>query len=382
VELVVSLCWLAAVGVLVYRSAKQGLAFRRLQPAPVPADAPAVAIIIPARDEAEDIGDCLASILAQTYPRDRLSIIVVDDHSADGTAEIVRLFAAADPRIRLIEAPPLRSGWLGKPSACQAGVDAAPVSEFLLFVDADVVLDPPAIASAVAAAVPPGSDLLSCSPRQKLATSAERLVIPAGLYLLAFVQNLDNVASPDKRDVSVSGKFMLLRRDAYDEVGGFAAVHDSIVEDLALARTLKWSGHRVAFLGGDRLMATQMYSGWKTLWPGFAKNAVDMYGGIAATLAIGTLAIILSWAAYAIPAILAVSYAVLHSAEHLAALVIAGVASAVALAFHLAGAIFMKVPPWYGLIFPVGYTAGALIAFDSVRRRLTGRTEWKGRTYP
>jgi chlorobactene glucosyltransferase len=124
-----------------------------------------------------------------------------------------------------------------------------------------------------------------------------------------------------------------------------------------------------------------MYSGWRTLWPGLAKNLVDMLGGPVATLTIALVATALAWAACLIPLADGLSCRQGVAAGCLA-LVPASAGSAAIFALHIVGASYFGVPLWYGFLFPVGYTAGALMSVDSVRRRLSGRMTWKGRTYP
>jgi chlorobactene glucosyltransferase len=124
-----------------------------------------------------------------------------------------------------------------------------------------------------------------------------------------------------------------------------------------------------------------MYRGWSTLWIGIAKNLSEMLGGPLRTIAIAMVAITLAWAAWLIPATDGLACAQRNSAACIA--LIPGVlGSAAAFGLHIAGAGYFGIPRWYGMLFPLGYSAGALIAIDSVRRRLSGRVSWKGRTYP
>jgi chlorobactene glucosyltransferase len=344
--------------------------------------APHITVIIPARDEEVNIGRCLRSLLAQDYPADRLKVLVIDDHSADGTAAIVRAIAAGHPQVSLLSSPKLPPRWTGKSHACWIGARAAaPESEWLCFLDADVWGEPPLLSSGVHAAVTQKLDLLSLAPRQELGSFAERLMLPCGLILLSFLQDLREVQARTGSAVTATGQFMLIRRDAYQAVGGHAAVSNVICEDLELARLLKQSGRSVLLMGGDALIATRMYTGWRTLWPGFAKNLVDTLGGPRATLIFTPLAVILAWAALAVPIVAAAAYWQ-GAPGALVALALALLGSAAAFGLHVAATFYFRIPFWYGLVFPLGYTLGAAMAFDSVRRRLTGRVIWKGRIYP
>jgi chlorobactene glucosyltransferase len=383
VELLLSFLWLAIMAWLVVRAAKQSRLLPRLGPAPVPPSdaAPHVTVIIPARDEEANIGRCLASVVAQNYPAARLSVLVVDDHSADATPALVRNIAVRDPRIALIQSPPLPPRWVGKSHACWIGArTTAQDSEWLCFIDADVTLAPAALSSAMQAATDTSLDLLSLAPRQELQSFAERLILPCGLVLLAFLQDLKRAQAPSGRDVTATGQFMLVRRDAYEAVGGHAAVCTAICEDLEFARRLKLSGRSVLLMGGQELVSTRMYTGWRTLWPGLAKNLVDTFGGAVATLSLASAAVILAWAAFVIPGLDLAAW--WSGADHAGVtLLLALAASGAAVGLHIAAAFYFRIPFWYGLIFPLGYTAGALMALDSVRRRLRGRVSWKGRIY-
>lgn len=382
-ELLLSSVWLAIVAWLIARAVKQRGLLPRLLPAspPSPETAPLVTAIVPARDEEANIGRCLQSLLAQDYPAHRLSLLVVDDHSIDGTAAIVRCLAARHPQAALIQSPPLPPRWTGKSHACWIGARAATAeTEWLCFVDADVTVEPPALSSAVCAAVKERLDLLSLAPRQQLGSFAERLILPCGLILLSFLQDLQRVQGASGGGVTATGQFMLVRRDAYEAVGGHAAVCTAICEDLEFARRLKRSGRSVLLMGGEELLATRMYTGWRTLWPGLAKNLVDTLGGPVATLSLSLAAVALAWAAVVVPLL---DFAALRNGVHGAevALVLALIGSAAALGLHVAATAYFRIPFWYGFLFPLGFTAGALMALDSVRRRLSGRVSWKGRIY-
>lgn len=382
-DLVCSTLWLAIVIWLILRAIGQrGLLPRLSAASRLRADAaPHVTVIVPARDEAGNIGRCLGSLLAQDYPADRLRVVVIDDHSADDTAAIVRATAARHPQVALLSSPPLPPRWTGKSHACWIGARvAAPESEWLCFLDADVWGEPPLLSSAVQAAASQHLDLLSLAPRQELGSFAERLMLPCGLILLSFLQDLREAQGRRGSAVTATGQFMLIRRDAYEAVGGHAAVSNAICEDLEFARLLKQSNHSVLLMGGDDLISTRMYTGWRTLWPGFAKNLVDTLGGPRATLTFAPLAVVLAWAAVAMPIIDAAA-GWQGALGAWTAFAVALIGSAAAFGLHIAATFYFRIPFWYGLLFPLGYTLGAAMALDSVRRRLTGRVIWKGRMY-
>ena len=188
-----SLAWLAIVAWLIMRAVHQ----RGLLPhlaAAVPLslpEAPILSVVIPARDEAGNIARCLDSLLAQNYPAQRLNVIVVDDNSTDETAAIVRDIAARHPCLTLRHSPPLPPYWTGKSHACWVGTRAAaPATEWLCFIDADLCGGSALLSSAVGTALDRELDLLSLAPRQQFKSFAERLILPCSLILLSFVQDL------------------------------------------------------------------------------------------------------------------------------------------------------------------------------------------------
>jgi chlorobactene glucosyltransferase len=379
--LVLSIGWLALAIWLISRAWRQRGALDVLRPQGLSAPPPHVSIIVPARNEAANIGPCMASLLAQQYPTDRLRLIVIEDNSTDETAAIVGARAATEPCLTLLHAPELPRGWTGKAHACWLASRAAEETEWLCFIDADMRANPQLLASALETARSDKIALLSLAPRHELRSFAERLMIPCGLYLLAFSQNLDRVQAPDSAEVVAMGQFMLVRRDAYEAVGGHAAVRAEICDDVALARLLKQSGAPVLLQDGSRLLSGRMYTGWATLWPGIAKNLTEMLGGPLSTITTALAGFVIAWAAVLVP--LLDLYAWLAGSRDAGwALIPALAGSAMAFGLHIAGAVHFRIPAWYGLLFPFGYTTGAIMAFDSLRQRLTHRIRWKGRVYP
>jgi len=382
--LVVSVLYFAIVVWLIVRAWRQSVVFLPVRASAPPEDSilPPVTVVVPARNESANIAACLRSLLLQQYPPERLRFVVVDDASQDDTGAVTASLAAGDSRITLIGAPPLPQGWTGKVHACWYAVQAVPGdAEWLCFLDADLRAHPLALASAVQLAQARGLDLLSLAPRHELRSFAERLIIPCGLYILGFSIDGARAQAPESSEVLCTGQFMLIRRRAYDQVGGYAMVRGSICEDLDLARLFKRNGFRVRLEDGSAVLVTRMYTGWDTLWPGFAKNLVDMLGGASRTLLTAASAVALSWSAVILPLI---DYAACHRGVRGAcvALFPALLGSGAAFGLHLAGALHFGIPWGYGLVFPLAYTIGSFIALDSIRWRLIHRVEWKGRTYP
>jgi glycosyltransferase involved in cell wall biosynthesis len=229
-----------------------------------------VSVVVPARNEEASLGDCLASLVAQTGAN--FEVIVVDDHSTDRTREIASSF----PRVRVIEAGPLPPGWTGKNNAVATGARAAR-GESLLFTDADTMHQPGSLARALAEAQQNGADLLSYSPEQIVRTFWEKAVMPVIFAELASRYRPSEVTDPASPVAAANGQYILIRREAYDAVGGHAAIAGDLLEDVALARTVKQSGRRIFFRYAPDAGRTRMYRTFAQLREGWTKNLALLF---------------------------------------------------------------------------------------------------------
>jgi len=236
-----------------------------------PTDAiPEISIIIPARNEEATLRDCLASLTAQTGVA--FEIIVVDDASSDHTREIAQSFA----KVQVLSAGPLPDGWTGKNNAVIAGAKKAR-AQWLLFTDADTVHLPGSLARSLAEAKTEEVDLLSYSPEQVVVTFAERAVMPVVFAELAAEYPPQKVREQNSGIIAANGQYILVRRAAYDAVGGHAAVATEILEDVALARLFRNKGKHVYFRYGGDAVRTRMYRSWEQLREGWTKNLALLF---------------------------------------------------------------------------------------------------------
>jgi len=231
----------------------------------LPGAIPEISIIVPARNEEASLGDCLASLTAQTGVA--FEIIVVDDGSTDRTHEIAQSFA----EVRVISPGPPPDDWTGKNNAVVAGAKEAH-APWLLFTDADTVHLPGSLARALAEAKREGADLLSYSPEQLVVTFAERAVMPVIFAELASQYPPQKVREQNSEIVAANGQYLLVRRAAYDAVGGHTAVATEILEDVALAQLFRNKGKHVYFRYGGDAVRTRMYRNWPQLREGWTKN--------------------------------------------------------------------------------------------------------------
>jgi chlorobactene glucosyltransferase len=369
--------WAGLVCYLLSRAIEQ---FRNYQQATISVpssldDLPNVSIIVPARNEIANIGLCLAGLTAQTGLGSGTRIIVVDDSSQDGTRAVVERYIKANPRISLHDAGPLPTGWAGKPHACWRGALLAN-SDWLCFIDADVRAGPELMGAALTTAAEQGIDMLSLHPRQEFGSFWERVVIPAGLLVLACAKRFE----PASQDI-VNGQFLLIRRRAYFAVGGHFQVCAEICEDKALATRLRSKDLRLQVLAAPQLASTRMYRDLRSLWEGFAKNSAEALGSVPATLTAALATFVFAWTALLLPvATLPVAFAAPSFAAATGA-ILAIIGTVIVAGVHFGTARHFRIPAVFALTFTMGYTVVACLACHGVITQLTGRVTWKGRTY-
>ncbi len=251
--------WLAATGF--WRTDQ------RLPPRREPAAWPSVAVVVPARDETAILPETLPALLAQRYPGP-LRMILVDDGSGDGTADVAR--ALGGERLTVTapgERPP---GWTGKPWALAHGVAQAGEPDFLLFTDADIAHGPYSVAALVASA--DGRDLVSQMARLRTRTRWERLIVPAFVYFFAMLYPFRWVNGPG-RTAAAAGGCCLVRRTALERARCPAAIRDALIDDVALGRAIKRAGGRIWLgLAGD-VRSVRPYPTLRSLWDMIARSA-------------------------------------------------------------------------------------------------------------
>jgi hypothetical protein len=331
-----------------------------------PLDAPPppvgrVAVLLPVRDEAGRVGDCLRGLLAQTSD---VRVVVLDDGSTDGTAEAVRRIGG--DRVELVTGGPLPPGWLGKPHACAQAAARAADADVLVFVDADVVLAPHAVAACADLLERHDLDLVSPYPRQLAVTPVERLVQP--LLQWSWLTFLPLRAAERSRRPSLTaanGQLLAVRRDAYDRAGGHAAVAGEVLEDLALLRAVKRTGGRGVVADGTGLATCRMYTSGTAVADGFTKSLWAAFGSPAGAVAVAAGLTVL----YVVPAAAALAGSRAGLAGYLA-----GVAGRVVTARATGGRAWPDA-----LAHPVSVAALVALTARSWRGRRRGTLSWKGR---
>jgi glycosyl transferase family 2 len=351
---------------------------RRLpRPAPDVTAAGRISVLLPLRNEADRVTGCLTALLGQRGVPN-LTIHILDDGSTDGTADVVRTVIeereAPAGLVRLHTGEPLPPGWLGKPHAChQLATKAITLDnpDILTFVDADVVLEPDAVAAAARLLRQTGVTLLSPYPR---ITGAGRLVQPLLQWSwLTFLPVRAMERSPRPSLAAAGGQWLLADRAGYQRAGGHTGVRADILEDIGLARGIKRAGGRIALADGSGLATCRMYPDWRALTSGYTKSLWASFGSAPAAGAVVVALLLL----YAVPPLAAL---VLLAAG-------APQAAAVCLGAYLLGVLGRVVTAaatggraWPdALLHPASVAVFAWLVLRSFQLRRRGALQWRGR---
>ncbi len=364
----------------------------RLAQAPeLPVDG-SLTVVVPAYNEAANIAACLSSVLCSQSPCSAWRVLLVDDRSSDATVAIARetvrelepQCGAADARFALLDAGPRPVGerWVGKNWACSRAMEQVD-SDWVLFIDADVRLQPATLRRALAQATADGADLLSLAPRLGCGCLAEWLVQPIMASLLGLGFPIEAANDPASSVAFAAGPFMLFRRSAYEAIGGHRALAAEVVEDLALARRIKAGGHRLRYMLGLDAVDLRMYADFASLWEGWTKNwLLGLEGSVArALLAAGVVLLMFSGPWLLTPAA-AIAAALLPAQRPLLlvalALALAGIGLQLALRLWTRRQFQLPLTLWW--LMGAGGLVVAAIGPTSVWRTISGRGwTWKGR---
>jgi chlorobactene glucosyltransferase len=337
-----------------------------LKNAPPPQNTPRVSVLVPARNEEKNIGDCLASLVMQDYSN--LEILVLDDDSTDQTAAIVREFSAQDSRIKLIAGAPLPAGWLGKNWACHQLAERAQ-GEIFIFTDADNRYTPPAILHTVGWMQKLNLGLLSAFCHQITKTLPEKLAVPVvNMLVYSYLPLWLTYYSKTPALAAANGQWLAFTRAAYQKVGGHRAVRHHVVEDVALSRLVKRGGEKILAVSAKDEVFSRMYHSGRQVWEGYSKNlfglmnfkTVPFFIVLAFLFFIHIAPYILVW---------------LKPAAALALLAIAmNILIRLILSVKFAQPLLVST-----LLHPVSIAYTILIGLNSYRWHKTGSIKWKGR---
>jgi hopene-associated glycosyltransferase HpnB len=351
---------------------------------------PRVVAVVPARNEAAVLPVTLPTLLTQDYPGD-FAVVLVDDDSSDGTADVAEGLAAklggpACGRLQIIRASPTPAGWAGKVWAMEQGRRAAGDAAYLLFTDADIGYAPAVVASLAAAATGDDRGLVSQMALLRAETFWERLIVPAFVYFFAQLYPFRRVNRPGSRTAAAAGGCMLVRRSALEAAGGLEPIRGARIDDVALGRLLK--RHPVTsrcWLGlTTEVTSRRPYPRLSGLWDMVARSAYTQLRYSPAVLA-GTLAGLL-WL-YALPpaaALAGLAWLAAGGGATAGWLAGAGLAGwAIMAASYVPMLRLYRLSPWRAPLLPLVAILYAAMTADSARRYHLGRGgQWKGRTIP
>jgi len=362
--------WILALLVILYSYATRRPQLRDYTPATT-GGGPLISVIVPARNEARNIERCVRSILAATYPS--IEVIVVDDRSTDGTADLVERLGEGGS-VRLVRGEELPAGWFGKQWALVQGYRVAR-GELLLFADADTKQEPELIARAVTALATERVDLFSVIPRQEMVTFWERLIQPhVFLALQARVGDLRRLnRTRIPWNAIANGQFILVTRSSYEAIGTHEAVKNSVADDVMLAQAYVTAGRDIFLAHALHDMRTRMYGSLREIVAGWSKNLA--LGARLMAPPVPWIRALLPYFMW-MPALLWVGPPVLWAAYGWDFAAIATVASLVTWIGIYAGE---RGPLQYALLYPLG---AMMVAFIMMRSAWRGkRVEWRGRVY-
>ena len=366
------------LGIWVYLVLFHGRYWRE-RPAKAPAEGPKhwpeVAAIVPARNEAPVVGEAVRSLLKQDYPG-KLRIILVDDQSNDGTADIVRTTAAelgAADRVRIISGKTLPRGWTGKVWAVHQGTgeleDFSAGAKYLWLTDADIAHEADSLRGLVARAEAGNLALTSLMARLKTDTFAERALIPAYVYFFQMLYPFAWVSDPKRKMAGAAGGCMLVQRKALKAAGGIAAIRNALIDDCALGKALKKQGP--IWLGlADGVRSLRGYPAWGDIWRLIARSAFTQLQHSLLLLVVCVLGMVLTFLA---PPVLSIQPDIGVRAFGLAAWALMALS-------YLPTLIYYRQPVWWAPLLPLTALFYLAATIDSARRHLVGRGgEWKGR---
>ncbi|HSR30517.1 MAG TPA: glycosyltransferase family 2 protein [Anaerolineae bacterium] len=364
------------LGVVLLVALSNWRAMRRLGRTPyaAPCRWPRVSVLVPARNEEENIGPCVRSLLAQEYPD--FQVLVLDDESSDGTAEALASVPDEVGRLVVMQGAPLPAGWLGKHWACQQLSEAAD-GELLLFTDADTRHHPRALRDAVGVLLAEEADLLSALPHQEVGSWAERLLVP--MIPWALFSFLPLTLAHRWRWLVLSaaiGQYMLFRGTAYDQIGGHAAVRQHAADDLALGRRVKTCGLRLRLVDGGERISCRMYHNAREVYEGLSKNLLAAFGYL-----VPAFLFVWLWLGFVFwQPLVTLGRAGLGVDLSLQSILLA--AAAVAASLLLWGLTYWRFGfrLWLVPLYPVTVLSAVWLALRSLLLTVRGRATWKGRT--
>jgi chlorobactene glucosyltransferase len=338
------------------------------------ADLPFISILVPARNEEDNIERCVRSLLSLNYPH--FEVLVLDDNSSDTTYSILCRLRDQDYRLRTLVGSALPDGWYGKPHACWQLANAAK-GEYLLMTDADCVFSTDALLLALGAAEEHAADVVSLSPDLIAESFWERLIIPLQyMIIFAFLPTILVRGTKHPWFSAANGAFLFMRRETYFEIDGHRAVRQQLAEDIKFAQNVKRRGKTFWYGDGSRVYSVRMYESLSGIWAGFSKN---IFPALSKNVPLLTGILLMLLTVLVLPLLFAVAGVLTHKAWAWLAVTAYSGGLAIRTGISLR---FGRDSPLETLLFPLGWAVVIGIAVNSAVESLSGRgNAWKGRRY-
>lgn len=348
--------------------------FKRLKRRGMIPEPPRISILLPARNEEENVAACIESLLNSEYHD--FEVLVLNDRSEDNTGGIVREISKTDSRVMLIDGKPLPAGWLGKHWACDQ-LSRAATGEYLLFTDADTRHTPYTLNDAAAKMLDEKIDFLTLFPKEEVKSWSEKLTLPImGLSFLAIIPLALAYRLRAPSLSSANGQFMMFRKEAYELTGGHEAIKDKVLDDFTLAGRIKKHGFRWRFLDGSDRVKCRMYRNLREVYNGLGKNLFSVFGCHSAIFIF-----IWFWMGFVFigtPVIGALGFSNVLSYEKLAWLCAAN--TILGLVLWTTAILRFGFPAHLSFFYPLIVAMSIGLALTSFFLTVSGNSKWKGRT--
>jgi chlorobactene glucosyltransferase len=342
-------------------------------------NSPKISIIVPARNEENNIHRCLECLQKIEYPN--IEIIVINDRSTDRTGEIIAEIAQVNGRVKLIQGSNLPDGWVGKTHAIHQAISHA-TGDWFLLIDADVAIHEKAPAIALSYCLNNNLKMLSIALKPSLKTFWENIIMPVVFGAIFFSNPIEKVNDPDDEAAMASGGFIFVNASSYRAMGGHKAIKNSITEDVALARLAKTNDVPYRFVLGQEMGNQRWYASFREIWEGWSRS---MFTGMNYQISEAIKSILLVFILGILPFIILLDQSVtlVSTGSYNSPIFWLALAQMlIILGYRFYNAVSQGLAKGYFFTHPLGNAIFIGIIINSAFRSLTGRgVTWKGRNY-
>lgn len=339
------------------------------------AELPFVSVLIPARNEQDNIEQCITSLFKQNYPE--YEVIVLNDNSTDNTEEILSRLKLKFPKLKIINGAELPEGWIGKSFACNQ-LEKAAKGDWLLFTDADTIHNSNSIRIGIETALIRNADLLSVVPYQITKTFSEKLVIPILHFVTFSLLPFYFLEKKGFKQFTIAvGQYMLFKKSALNKIGGYEAVKNEIVEDVLMGKLIKKNKMQLIVINGIEMVSCRMYRNFAQVWEGFSKN---IFAGLGFSFFTMSLIIISYFIFFILPFYWTIYFIVTQGFSLLSFICLAQISINYFIRFTLS--VKYKLSFASSFMHPFGILTVILITLNSWRLvAFSSGPSWKGRSY-